>query len=120
MERVTVEATDLDIDPPRLKRASRPPRRRNEGPAPHSPETPEDAYRCIFYAAVDSLAATLQRRYETGDESVLATAEKALLTGKRGAVQETAGAFGLNARRLALHVEMLEDICTRRGSQEVC
>ena len=48
---------------------------------------------------------------------MLATAEKALLTGERGAVQETAGVFGLNASRLALHVEMLEDICTRRGSQ---
>jgi hypothetical protein len=48
---------------------------------------------------------------------VLATAEKALLTGERGAVQETAGAFGLNASRLALHVEMPGDICTRRGSQ---
>lgn len=48
---------------------------------------------------------------------MLATAEKALLTGERGAVQETAGAFGLNASRLALHVEMLGDICTRRGSQ---
>ena len=48
---------------------------------------------------------------------MLATAEKALLTGERGAVQETAGAFGLSASRLALHVEMPGDICTRRGSQ---
>ena len=84
---------------------SRPPRRLDEGPAPHRPETPEDAYRRIFYAAVDSLAATLQRRYETGDESVLARVATLALP---------------DASRLALHVEMLGDICTRRGSQEVC
>ena len=116
-ERSTTEAGDLGIDPPRLKRVSRPPRRLDEGTAPHRPETPEDAYRRIFYAAVDSLAATLQRRCESGDESVLATAEKALLTGEREAVQETAGAFGLNASRLSLHIEMLRDICARRGSK---
>ena len=48
---------------------------------------------------------------------MLTTAEKALLTGEREAVQETAGAFGLNASRLSLHIEMLRDICARRGSK---
>ena len=39
---------------------------------------------------MDSLAATLRARYETGDESVRAVAEEALPTGERAAIRETA------------------------------
>ena len=113
----TAQSAELDIEPPRLKRATRPPRRLDGGAPPHHPASAEDAYRRIFYAAVDSLAATLRSRYESGDESLLATAEEALLTGGRAATQETARVFGLNHSRLSLHVEMLRDICSRRGSR---
>lgn len=116
-ESSTASAAELEIDPPRLKRATRPPRRLDEGGPPHHPQSPEDAYRRIFYAAMDNLAATLKGRYGAGDESLLATAEEALLVGGRAATEETARVFGLSHSRLSLHAEMLRDICRRRGSR---
>ena len=116
-ERTTAKAAELDIDPPKLKRATRPPRRLDEGGPAHHPASAEEGYRRIFYAAVDTLAATLKARYETGDESLLAVAEEALLTGERAATEKTARSFGLSDSRLWLHAEMLRDICNRRGSR---
>ena len=39
------------------------------------------------------------------------------MTGDSKAAETTAGAFGLNATRLALHTEMLHDTCSRRGTR---
>ena len=116
-EKMIAKADELEIDPPRTRRPTRRRRRLDEGAAPHQPASPEEEYRRVYCSAVDNLAGWLESRFNTGDDSILATAEEALVTGDSKATEAAADVFGLDANRLILHTEILHDTCSRRGTR---
>ena len=112
-------AAELAVDEPQLKRRARPPRRLDQGAEPTHPCTPEERYRRVYLEGIDRLGQGLRYRYNDNarsEDSVLATGERALLTGDRQAVSETADFYGLDADRLQLQITMLHDICKTRGT----
>ncbi|KAF0298328.1 hypothetical protein FJT64_004341 [Amphibalanus amphitrite] len=112
-------AAGLDIDEPKLKRQARPPRRLDDGAEPAHPTSPEERYRRVFLEAIDQLDRALHCRYSDNvrsDELVLATGERALITGDADAIDQTAGFYQMNADRLRLQVQMLHDICKSHGT----
>ena len=112
---VTSSAEKLDLEEPRLRRQRRPPRRLDDGGEPHQPTTPEDHYRRVFTEAVDWTAGAMAGRFPS-DETVLATAERALLTAEEDAVAETARFYQVDEDRLRLHTRMLGDVARERGA----
>ena len=71
------QAEARDINPPRLRRLVRLPRRLGGG-NDHQPATPEDLYRQKYFEALDNLASSLQSRFSSGDDVVLQGVEAAL------------------------------------------
>ena len=72
---------------------------------------------------MDRLSAALGERYDGGtegeaavaDEQRVAQAESALLTANADHVKATADFYRLDEGRLALHCQMLQDVCRREG-----
>ena len=113
-EEVTREAERLGIEQPRLGRQRRPPWRLDQGADPHRPATPEDHYRRVYTEAIDWMAGAMAGRFPS-DETVLATAERALLTAEAEALKKTAEFYRLDLERLRLHSCMLADLARERG-----
>ena len=112
---MTSSAEKLDLEEPRLRRQRRPPWRLDDGGEPHQSTTPQDHYRWVFTEAVDWTAGAMAGRFPS-DETVLATAERALLTAEEDAVAETARFYQVDEDRLRLHTRMLGDMARERGA----
>ena len=70
-------------------------------------------YRAVYLEAVDYLGGALERRHQhSGDEGLLLTMEKAVLTGEQEATKTLTDTYPeLDAERLPLHLAMLRDVC---------
>ncbi|KAF0288603.1 Zinc finger MYM-type protein 1 [Amphibalanus amphitrite] len=113
-ERVQTARAGLKVGEPKLRRKSTVPRRLDSGGEAYQPENPRDAYRKVFYEAIDMLSQQLRGR-SGGDDHVLASAEAALTTGDESAVGECAELYGLDQDRLQLHVSMMTDVARANG-----
>ena len=98
-DRVEKARSGLRVGEPKLRRISKVPRKLDDGSAPYQPETPRDAYRKLFYEAIDMMSQQLRGR-GGGDGHVLASIEAALTTRGETAVRLCAELYGLNRQRL--------------------
>ena len=74
------QAKEYNIDEPVLPRYRRPPRRFDDGAAPHIFETPQDYYRKQYFEALDLISEELARRFDQKFLAVPKAIEDLLLT----------------------------------------
>ncbi|XP_043220535.1 zinc finger MYM-type protein 1-like [Amphibalanus amphitrite] len=119
---VTDAATEAGVEEPVLPRATRPPKRLDEGSTPHRHQTAKDLYRQVFYQGVDAVRTSLNERFKIStDAATLANAERCLVAPEDGEfINDTATFFDLNPARLRTHVETLQDYAHTRGIELSC
>ena len=114
-------AARLDVDVPKLKRRMQPPRRLDralrldDGAEPAHFATSEERFKCVFLEDIEGLdQASRYSENVSCDDHVLATGDRALLTGGRDAVNKTATFYGLDAGAFPRGIPWAKKVKTRK------
>lgn len=120
---VTREAERLELDEPELPRVRRPPKRFDGGSTPHIFKCPKDRFRQIYIQALDECLGAIDSRFNSEAFKVANNIEKVVVDAAEGRAFELSDIsqhFGddLDKRRLELHLSMLSDLITSKGSKK--